>query len=88
MRGQGKNKKTAYKPTKIRPSELCYAFKETVYKNKMIFYLPVKECKPFVLFSDCEITTDWYVIKLVYVYIMTDEITEYIRELPLEKNVY
>lgn len=31
-------------------------------------------------FSNCEITTDWYVIKLVYVYIMTEEITDYIRE--------
>lgn len=37
------------------------------------FYLPVKECKHFVLFSNCEITTDWYVIKLVYVYIMAEE---------------
>lgn len=43
---------------------------KTVDKN---FYLPVKECKHFVLFSNCEITTDWYVIKLVYVYIMAEE---------------
>lgn len=43
---------------------------KTVDEN---FYLPVKECKHFVLFSNCEITTDWYVIKLVYVYIMAEE---------------
>lgn len=33
-----------------------------------------------LLFSNCEITTDWYVIKLVYVYIMAEEMTDYIRE--------
>lgn len=33
-----------------------------------------------MLFSNCEITTDWYVIKLGYVYIMAEEITDYIRE--------
>lgn len=48
------------------------------------FYL-LEECKHFVLlsfffFSNCEITTDWYVIKLVYVYIMEEEMTDYIRE--------
>lgn len=43
---------------------------KTVDEN---FYLPVKECKHFVLFSNCEITTDWYVIKLVYVYIMAEK---------------
>lgn len=51
-------------------SELCYTLTETVDRN---FYLPVQECKHFVLFSNCEITTDWYVIKLVYVYIMEEE---------------
>lgn len=43
---------------------------KTVNKN---FYLLVKECKHFVLFSKCEITTDWYVITLVYVYIKEEE---------------
>lgn len=33
-----------------------------------------------MLFSNCEITTDWYVIKLVYVYIMAEKNTYYIRE--------
>lgn len=51
---------------------------KTVNEN---FYLPVKECKHFVLFSNCEITTDWYLIKLVYVYIMAEEKNaDYIRE--------
>lgn len=66
-------------------SELCDALNETVEKN---FYLPVKECKHFVLFSNCDITTDWYVIKLVYVYIRQRKITDYIRETTFRKNVY